>query len=80
MFVMNVLRALQKHAIVQDVKKVRGTGQIEVILSRKAIDLGRKYSSIVGTLGVWFTEYMWLWTIIGVAIGAIAIIVTIFRN
>jgi hypothetical protein len=79
-FVMNVLRALQKHALVQGVKKVRETGQIEVKLSSEVINLGRKYSSTIGTMGVWFTEHMWFWIVLGVAISAIALIVTILRN
>jgi len=79
-YVMNALGILQKHSLIQNVKRVHDTGQIQVKLTREAIDPGRKYGSTIGTLGVWFTEYTWLWIIIGLAIGVITIVVAVLKN
>jgi len=76
-YVMNVIRSLRKHGLIKYQHKVRDTGQIEVELTQEAINLGRKYSSKIGTLGVWFTEYMWLWVVLSVIISLIGVIVTI---
>lgn len=76
-YVMNVIRSLRKHGLIKYQRKVRDTGQIEVELTQEAINLGRKYSSKIGTLGVWFTEYMWLWVVLSVIISLIGVIVTI---
>jgi len=34
----------------------------------------------IGTIGVWCTEYMWLFVVLGAIIGAITLAVTIFKN
>ena len=79
-YVMNALGVLQKHSLFQNVKKVHDTGQIQVKLTREAIDLGRKYGSTIGTLGVWFTEYLWFWVILGVIVSFFGILVTILKD
>jgi len=53
---------------------------IELGFTPDGYDLSRKCSSIVGTLGIWFTEYMWLWIILGVAISAVALIVMFLKK
>lgn len=79
-YVMDVLRSLQKHGLIRDVKKVRDTGQIEVKLTQEAIKLGRKCDSKIGTLGVWFTEYLWFWVILGVIISFVGLLVAILKD
>jgi len=78
-YVMNVIKSLRKHGLIKYHHKVRDTGQIEVELIQEAINLGRKYSSKIGTLGVWFTEYMWFWIVLSVIISLIGVIVTILK-
>jgi len=43
-------------------------------------DLGKKYSSKIGTLGVWFTEYLWFWVILGVIISFVGLLVAILKD
>jgi hypothetical protein len=76
-YVMNVVKSLRKHGLITNHHKVRDSGQIEIELTQKAINLGKKYNSKIGTLGVWFTEYMWFWIILSVLISLIGVIVTI---
>ncbi len=76
-YVMNVIKSLRKHGLIKSQSKVSDTGQIEVELTQEAINLGRKYSSKIGTLGVWFTEYIWFWIVLSVIISLIGVIVTI---
>jgi len=52
---------------------------ITVQLSLDGYDLGRKYSSRLGTVWVWCNEYK-LWIILGVIISAIALIARIFKD
>lgn len=52
---------------------------VTVQLSLDGYDLGRKYSSRLGTAWVWCNEYK-IWIILGVVIGAITLLVTIFKD
>ena len=49
---------------------------VTVQLSLEGFDLGRKYSSTLGTVWVWCNEYK-LWIILGVIIGFITLVVSI---
>ena len=79
-YVMNAIQSLRKNGLIKNHQKVRDTGQVQVDLTQEAINLGRKYSSKTGTLGVWFTEFLRFWVILGVLIGAITLLVTIFKD
>ncbi len=52
---------------------------ITVQLSLEGYDFGRKYSTKLGTFWEWCKEYK-LWIVLGVIIGLITLIVTIFNS
>ena len=43
-------------------------------------ELGKKYSCIPGKIELCCREYIWLWVVLGVIIGLITLIVTIFNS
>jgi hypothetical protein len=51
-----------------------------VSLTPKGKRLGRKFNSKIETIGVWCAEYMWLFVVLGAIIGAVTLVVTIFKN
>jgi len=48
-------------------------------LTPEGLQLGQRFNSKTGTIAIWCTEYIWLWVILGVIIGAITLLVTIFK-
>ena len=53
--------------------------EIRIELTPKGFQLGQRFNSKTGTIATWCTEYIWLWVILGVIIGAITLFVTIFK-
>jgi len=53
------------------------SGYIMIGFTSSGYDLGRKYSSTIGTLGIWFTEYLWFLVVLSVALGIIGVLTTI---
>ena len=56
-----------------------GAREIEIELTPEGLQLGQRFNSKTGTIAIWCTEYIWLWVILGVIIGAITLLVTIFK-
>ena len=54
--------------------------QIRIDLTPEGLQLGRKFNTKTGTIVIWCTEYIWLWVVLGVIIGAITLLVTIFKG
>jgi len=53
------------------------SGYIMLGFTPGGYDLGKKYSSKIGTLGIWFTEYLWFLVVLSVVIGIIGVLTTI---
>ena len=53
--------------------------EIRIELTPERLQLGQRFNSKTGTIAIWCTEYIWLWVILGVIIGAITLLVTIFK-
>jgi hypothetical protein len=49
-------------------------------ITKQGLELGKKYNSIGRTIAIWCKEYIWLWVVLGVIIGAITLAVRIFKN
>ena len=56
-----------------------GAREIRIELTPEGLQLGQRFNSKTGTIAIWCTEYIWLWVILGVIIGAITLLVTIFK-
>ena len=50
---------------------------LHIILTIEGYNLGKKYNSKIGTLGIWFTEYLWFLVVLSVVIGIIGVLTTI---
>ena len=53
--------------------------EIKIELTPEGLQLGQRFNSKTGTIAIWCTEYIWLWVILSVIIGAITLLVTIFK-
>ncbi|MBW7988525.1 MAG: hypothetical protein FVQ84_00655 [Planctomycetes bacterium] len=53
------------------------SGYIKLGFTSGGYDLGKKYNSKIGTLGIWVTEYLWFFVVLSVVIGIIGVLTTI---
>ena len=61
-----------------NIKDIGARGR-RIELTPEGLQLGQRFNSKTGTIAIWCTEYIWLWVILGVIIGAITLLVTIFK-
>ena len=54
--------------------------ELRIELTPEGLQLGQRFNSKTGTIAIWCTEYIWLWVILGVIIGTITLLVTIFKG
>jgi len=74
-----LLFKLQNRNLIRWGSALDGNG-VSITFQQQGYDLGQKFNSVWGTIGLWCTEYIWLWVILGAIIGAITLAVTIFKN
>lgn len=72
-----IIYKLRTHGLINTAISPAG---IQVELTPDGLHLWQKYNSKVGTIAIWCTEYIWLWVILGVIIGTITLLVTIFKG
>ena len=78
-FVHETLFKLQNRTLLRWCSSTAGNS-VQITLSQQGYDLGRKYTSLRGKIAVWCAEYMWLFVVLGAIIGAVTLVVTIFKN